>query len=225
VTPHCLSDKRKTSKDFIRWHYGQLDPNAAMIGGTLVVGEVQMICDLATSLTPESLLASINHCLHENLFTKEQLLSVMETRPGMKGGNLLKRLLRFATPKCESPLETIAWTAIYKAGLTLPQQQVLIRDNNHAFIGCVDMYWEVRKRKIVLELDGQSKYKNDPEGKVQFTEKVREDKLREQGYEMIRSYWSEVRNGKMIQKLIDNHIPPRRNFTGTFPKQTSAGKK
>jgi hypothetical protein len=225
VKPHCLSDIRKTSDEVIQWHYGPLDPNASIIGGLLVVSAIQMICDLATTDTPESLLVSINHCLHKNLFTREQLLSAIDNRPHMKGGTLLKRLLRFATPKCESPLETIAMLAIYKAGLTMPQQQVVIRDNNRAFIGCVDMYWEVRKKKIVLEMDGQSKYKNDPDGKVRFNEKVREDKLREQDYEVIRSIWPEVRDGKLIQKLINNHIPARRNFTGTFPKQTTAGKK
>jgi hypothetical protein len=170
VKPHCLSDIRKTSDEVIQWHFGSLDPNASIIGGLLVVSEVQMICDLATSDTTESLLVSINHCLHKGLFTKEQLLSVLNDRSYMKGGALLKRLLRFATPKCESPLETIAMLAIYKAGLTMPQQQVVIRDNNQAFIGCVDMYWEVRKRKIVLELDGQLKYKNDKDGKVQFND-------------------------------------------------------
>ncbi|MDR0876047.1 MAG: hypothetical protein LBN12_07560 [Clostridiales Family XIII bacterium] len=217
VKPHCLSDIRKTSDEVIYWHYGPLDPNASIICDLLVVSEVQMICDLATSDTPESLLVSINHCLNKNLFTKEQLLSAIDARPYMKGGVMLKRLLRFATSKCESPLETIAMLAIYKAGLTMPQQQVVIRDNKRAFIGCVDMYWEISKRKIVLEMDGQSKYRNDKDGKVQFTEKVREDKLREQGYEVVRSIWSEVMNGKLVQKLIDKNIPSRRFSKREFP--------
>jgi very-short-patch-repair endonuclease len=214
LKPHCLSDKRKNS-DVIEWHYGKLDPNAVVQNGYLVVSDIRMICDLATTDTPECLLVSLNHCLHEELFTKEQLLAALENRPGMKGGNLLKRLLRFATPKCESPLETIATIYIYKAGLKMPQQQVDFYEKGRRFAR-VDMYWEVRKRKIVLELDGQIKYKDE---QVRFREKIREDKLREQGCEVIRATWSDVMNGQLVQKLIDKNIPLRRNFSGTFPQR------
>ena len=159
-------------------------------------------------------MVSINHCLHKKLFTKKDFSSELINRKGLKGSVLLRRLLRFTSEKCGSPLETIAWCALYDAGFVLPQQQVDIFDK-HEFSGCVDMYWEFRNRKIVLELDGKVKYNV---GSDLYAEKRREDHLRKLCYEVYRAGWNDVKNGEFVQMVRNIGIPTRRNFVGTLPK-------
>jgi very-short-patch-repair endonuclease len=212
MRPHCIRECRK-SKDFIRWHYGPPDPNATWIHNCLFASPIRAICDMALLNTPASLLVSINHCLNKGLFTKDQFFAELRARPGMKGRKLLMRLLEFATEKCESPLETIAWIALYKAQFKMPGQQVRIYENHHR-IGRLDMLWELRERKIILELDGRIKYL---QGEALFKEKRREDKLRSMGYEFIRGDWEDVQNGELVKLLRERKIPIRRNFGKSFP--------
>jgi hypothetical protein len=214
MRPHCFSGKPKGA-DFIRWYHGKYDPQARMLGGYIVVGPIQTIFDMAKYHSPESLLVSINHCLYHQLFTKEAFAAELEKRHGMRHRDLLRRLLRFANPKCESPLETIAWVALYRAKLALPEQQIDFFDS-HQFVGCVDMYWEIRGKKIILELDGWSKYKEGDDFK---REKRREDHLRKLCDVCIRAEWRDVRSGALVQMLVENGIPFRRNFVGTFPEK------
>jgi very-short-patch-repair endonuclease len=211
--PHGTSEIFRETDDIVRWHFGPCDPDVAVINGLLVASPIRTICDLAKCDSPESLLVSINHCLFHELFSKERLTAELEKRTRMKGKALLKQVLRYTTPKCESPLETIAWIALYNAGFTMPQQQVVIHDNG-SFVARVDMYWELRGRKVVLELDGRIKYEIKDN---LIEEKRREDKLRDMGYEVIRADWGMVKKGELVQKLMKKEIPMRRYSARKFP--------
>jgi hypothetical protein len=215
MRPHALTEIGRGS-DIVHWHRGAPDPRAVMRGESLVVGAMRSVCDMAKYDSPESLLVSINDCLHKKLFTKEEFAAELNQRRGMRNRKLLKRLLRFATSACESPLETIAWIALYQARLTMPQQQVGIFDHRE-FVGRVDMYWNLRGRIIFLELDGWSKYKEGDDFK---REKRREDHLRKLCDEFIRAEWRDVRSGALVQALMEKGIPVRRDFVGTFPVET-----
>lgn len=221
---HCISTTRM-SEDIIRWHYGERDRASTIESGILAASPIRTVCDLAKFDSPESLLVSINHCLFNDLFSREQLLEEIENKRGMNGRRILGKLLRFSTKQCESALETIAWISIYQAGFVVPQQQLIIRKEKD-FIARVDMFWELRDRKVILELDGKIKYKENSKydgnskfkkDDVLYDEKIREDRLRELGYEVIRATWAEVRSGVFVKKLCAKKIPLRRNFTGTFP--------
>jgi very-short-patch-repair endonuclease len=214
MRPHCVSEKAKGT-DFIRWRYGTEDPNAAILRGTWVVSPARAVCDLAKFDSPGSLLVSINYCLNKKLFTKGQLREEIARRPGRRWKNVLERLLRHATGQCESPLETIAWAALYEGGYKMPRQQVDFYED-HVHVARVDMYWKCRGRRIVFELDGKRKY-SEPD--VLFDEKVREDKLREMGFEVFRATWKDVYNGALIRKLTKMKIPKRRYFGKAFPQK------
>ena len=212
MRPNCISEKVKGS-DVIRWHYGPLDVQAKTVNKFLVAGPIRTLCDLAKYDDSKSLLVSINHCLNKDLFNIKELSTEIENQTGMRNRKLLQRLLRFANDKCESPLETIAWIEIYNAGFVLPQQQVNFY-NDHKFLGRVDMYWEIRNRKIVLELDGKAKLFS---GEDLFKEKRREDQIRQLGCEFIRVDWDEVKSGELVKKLSALSIPTRRYRANTIP--------
>jgi very-short-patch-repair endonuclease len=214
LSPYSICTGTK-SKDDITWLFGPLDPNATIIDGVAVASPIRTICDLARADTPESLLVSINHCLFFGLFSKKEFLAYLKLRLGIHKGKLLTTLLEFASAKCESALETIAWLTIYKGKFEMPQQQVQIRDTK-GLIGRVDMLWEFHNRKVVLELDGYVKYRSHDSDAV-IKEKIREDRLRAQGYEVIRIIWREVKSGELLQILSEKKIPTRRYFGTKFP--------
>ena len=205
LRPNCISENRK-HYDLICWRYGKRDSRAETIDGLSVASPERTICDLAKYDSPASLLVSINDCLNSKFFKKEDLLNELEAHKNRKWQNRIKGMLDYASDKCDSALETYAWIAIHEAGYKLPMQQVSIYDNR-TFIGRVDMLWEIRNRKIVLELDGRIKYSNPD---VIFDEKIREDCLREMGYKFIRATWKDVENGILLGKLENAKILKRR---------------
>ncbi|MDR0875577.1 MAG: hypothetical protein LBN12_05150 [Clostridiales Family XIII bacterium] len=212
MRPNCISEIHRRT-DLIHWHYEQRDPDATHARRILCARTSRSICTLAKTDTPDSLLVSINHCLYKRLFTREQILTELDMHPHIQGCNILERLMAFATPKCESPLETIAAIALYKAGFVMPQQQVNIYSGRKR-IGRVDMIWKLRRRNVILELDGRLKYKQADD---LFAEKRREDAIRAEGYMVLRADWDDVHNGQLAKLLAEQKIPMRRNFGLKFP--------
>ena len=215
MRPHCINEKRRKSNDIIRWHFGKRDIDATIKNNLLVASPFRMICDLAKCGTPESLLAVINQCLAEGIATKKELSTKVENQSvNMRGKNLLRRLLVFATPNCESPLETIALIEIYKAGFVVPQQQEEFYYQQR-LIGRVDMCWKLRCGKtLILEMDGLSKYENKD---VWIAEKKREDALRLLGHDVIRATWKDVKSGRFVRMLSEKNVPLRRYSGLKFP--------
>ena len=207
--PHCTTRVRR-STDIICWRNNRIEPETYSANNFTITSPIHTVCDLAQFDSEHSLLASINHCLFQKLFTKEQILSKIDAGIIVHGKSKIKKVLTVANDKCESPLETLAWIAINNAGFLLPKQQVDLYDTD-GFIGRVDMLWQISNRKIVLELDGMMKYKDI---KDLHNEKIREDRLRRLKYEVIRATWKSVKNkdSGLIRLLEDAHIPKRKYF-------------
>ena len=207
MRPHCITIKSKNF-DIICWRHGELDLAAEYVNSLLVASPVRTICDLAKYDTPQSILASINDCLYKGLLSKDQLLEAIDGDIDIRGKRKIKNVLDVASEKCESALESLAWIQINNSGFLLPNQQVEIR-NQGRLIGRVDMIWEVKNRKIILELDGMNKYEtiNDL-----HKEKLREDNLRKLGFEVIRATWKDLFNEKLIYSLEEAKIPKRRYY-------------
>jgi very-short-patch-repair endonuclease len=212
MRPHCISQHHR-SNDWIRWRNGPTDENASVIRSLLAASPPRIICDLAEDDSPESLLVSINYCLYKKLFRKKDLLAEMKKHPGLRGAKVLRRLLYFATDQCESPLETLAWLALYKSKYVMPAQQIRFHDHGK-IVGQVDMYWELPSRTVILELDGKMKYHDE---NVTYKEKRREDALRAMGHEVIRAGWADVMNGTLTQRLHEEKIPERKYYGRKFP--------
>lgn len=205
MRPHCIAQTSRCT-EIICWRRRAYDKKAVIVNQLSVVNPSRAICDLANYDTSVSLLTSINHCLFTRQFTINQLFKELDISKAFRGKNKLKNILKYASSKCESPLETLAWVKIYNAGYVLPIQQKNIFDNQN-FIGRVDMYWEIKDKKVILELDDMNKYEDITD---LHSEKYREDKLRMLKYEIIRATWKNVINGEFIIMLEKVGIPKRR---------------
>ena len=207
MRPHCITYKGKHA-DIICWRERSLDPKAKVVNGFLVASPIRVICDLAKNDSMHSLLASINHCLNKKLFSKEELLAEIDKAPRIMGKNKIKKVLKVASDKCESTLESLAWITINNEGFLLPEQQIKIYDKKK-FIGRVDMCWKIKGRTIILELDGMIKYEDRDAFRL---EKIREGKLYDCGHHVVRATWDDVISGVLLKRLEKEGIPKRRNF-------------
>ena len=75
-----------------------------------------------------------------------------------------------------------------QAGLAV-RSQVKIADPRGSIVARVDL---LIGERVVVEVDGALKYADDPDGHTLFREKVREDRLRELGYEVVRVTWADL---------------------------------
>lgn len=92
----------------------------------------------------------------------------------------------FADAQAETALESLGRARLHEQGLPPPELQVWIDDGGPPFAR-VDQCWP--GQRTVAEADGALKY---GEAGSLFAEKLREDRLREAGWEVVRYTWDEA---------------------------------
>ncbi|MEP6464429.1 MAG: type IV toxin-antitoxin system AbiEi family antitoxin domain-containing protein [Frankiaceae bacterium] len=102
------------------------------------------------------------------------------------GMTSISRAVAFSDPGSESVLESVCRVVFARGGLPPPHTQVTLGSHT-GLIGRVDFYWP--ELATVAEADGRAKYVR-PEDLWQ--EKVREDRLREAGMQVVRLTWAQA---------------------------------
>jgi very-short-patch-repair endonuclease len=138
----------------------------------------------------ESMVVSIEHCLNKNMISKSGLVSFFDSKSGYRHITKLAAAAKLSDEGSESPLESRIKFAINRAGIPTPIQQYKIEKYR------VDMFWP--EYNLILEIDGMTKYETKAD---LIYEKLREDDLREMGYEIVRCYDSDLKTGCFIDKL------------------------
>lgn len=93
--------------------------------------------------------------------------------------------VEFADGRAESALESVGRVRFHQHGLVAPDLQVVLGDDE-GVIGRVDHYWAATR--TIGEADGALKYAEPAD---LFAEKVREDRFRDAGYQVVRYTWDE----------------------------------
>lgn len=115
-----------------------------------------------------------------------ELAAALDACAGWPGVTRARRAVELARCGAESPLESLGRLTLVEAGLPEPELQVEVHDEG-GFVARVDQLW--RQQRVVGEADGLSKY-SDP--RVLQAEKLREDRLRDLGLEVVRYTWRDV---------------------------------
>ena len=107
---------------------------------------------------------------------------------------MLRRMLPHANPLSESVGESLSRAVMLELpDLPVPQQQVEIFDDHGKLIARVDF---LLADKVVGEFDGMVKYNgtfgDKPAWQTVVDEKIREDRLRAQGYTVVRWTWQDL---------------------------------
>jgi hypothetical protein len=129
-------------------------------------------------------------------------LVAMERWPGVRAA---RRMVHFLDTRSESPGESVSRVRMHLDGLPAPELQQEIHGPDGRVIARVDFLW--RERRLVGEFDGRVKYgrllrPGQSAEDVLFEEKLREDRIRDEDYGVVRWTWPDLQERYLLRDRI-----------------------
>lgn len=183
------------SRDGARYEHGDVsivpaelpDDHATVLDGLPVTSPARTVIDVARTSTFVGGVVTADSALHARVVTAADLAATLAPCSLWPGARSAARVLDFADGRAESAGESLGRVVFHENGLPSPDLQVVLGDDGGAFARS-DFYW--REHRTVGEMDGKIKY-GDPQ--ALWLEKVREDRLRDGGFEVVRFTWNGLR--------------------------------
>ena len=177
-------------------HAGRLDPGDVItIHGVRATSSGRTLADLARTTSHPTAVIAADYALAKRMVTPAELALALGAAGHCRGAAAARRALLFADGRSESAGESRTRLALHQGGLPAPHLQVQIYAPDGTFLGRVDLGYP--ELGVLIEFDGKVKYQQPfrpgqkPE-EVVIAEKLREDRLRELGYVVVRFVWSEL---------------------------------
>lgn len=149
--------------------------------------------DLARQFEFRPAVVALDSLLRRTDLSRDDFRRVLDDCAGWPGIGAAERAVGFADPAAESVLESVARVVFFEQGLPAPTTQVTLGDDLASW-GRVDFLW--RQYRTVAEVDGRVKYLPADGGTLPvdalWREKLREERLREAGFEVVRLTWWQV---------------------------------
>lgn len=174
------------------------------IEGVAVTSVARTLDDLARSVGLAPAVAVLDDALHRDLVGPPELAAVLARTSGWRGAPAARRAVGFADGRAMSVGESRSRVAMAELGLPVPELQ---REIGGAY---VDFAWPAFR--TVGEFDGRVKYGRylqpgqDP-GDAAFAEKIREDRIRDEGWRVVRWVWADLEDFRVVAHRL------RRAFT------------
>jgi hypothetical protein len=197
---------------------GKLD--AQELDGLLVTSRVATVLDLAAFVPFAEAIVPLDHVLKPDparglpALTKEDLLAALPERYLAAVERRVRAAIEFADPRSGSAGESYSRGLIQVAGFAAPTLQYEVRSST-GLVGYSDFYWE--ESRTVGEFDGVAKYQRDEflkgrtPGQVVVDEKLREDRIRATGRNVVRWVWADLWTpGGLERQLAAAGVPRRR---------------
>jgi hypothetical protein len=195
-----------TRRRLVQVHGTPLDPReVTTIDGVPVSSLTRTVLDLARTLPMEQPVAAGDRALALGL-PKGKLeagLQAMERWPGVRSA---RRAVAFLDIRSESVGESVSRVRLMEEGLPAPEPQREIFGPDGQLIARVDFCWE--EERTIGEFDGKIKYGRllKPGQRIEdviFDEKVREDSLRDLGWQIVRWLWRDLyRHGVLRERVL-----------------------
>jgi very-short-patch-repair endonuclease len=157
------------------------------VGGMRLMSVDRAIVETACTTTYEVGVVLADAALRMRVASREGLADVVRRHTRWHGSPAARAAAQFADGLSESVGESRLRVLIANHGLPIPELQVEIRDAAGRLIGRVDF---LLAGVLVIEFDGAMKYGDTADAVL--AEKWREDRLREQGYGVLRLNWSDL---------------------------------
>ena len=187
-------------------HIGRLAPSEiGRITGIRVTSPARTLADIACSSSFVTTVVAADAALRRRLITPEELAAALAKTAHRSGAPAARRALRFADGRCESVGESLLRVAMHQARLPEPELQIRIIGPNGIVIARCDLGYP--EFGVLIEFDGAIKYRKllrpgeNPEDVV-LAEKIREDRIRDLGYVVVRVVWAELADPTAIAAKI-----------------------
>jgi hypothetical protein len=177
----------------------------ALIDGITVTSLVRTVLDLARTVPMEQAVSAGDWALANGLspLDLERRLVTMEHWPGVRRA---RRVVRFLDPRSESAGESVSRVRMLEDDLPIPDLQREVFGPDGRLVARVDFCWD--EHQTIGEFDGKVKYgrlvkPGQSIEKVIFEEKVREDALRDLGWQVVRWLWRDLyRRGVLRDRVL-----------------------
>ena len=184
-------------------HGALITDDVTRIDGLAVTSLPRTLADLGRTLEPGWALAALDEALRERACSEAEVQAVLARMRGIPGIRKARRVLGLADARAESPAESLSRMMLVDAGLPPDDlQRVLPYPGGE---DRVDFWWDAG---VVGEFDGELKYHAHARpgltpAQVLWAEKQREDRIRRQGYVVVRWTWDELmrRPDRIIAEL------------------------
>jgi hypothetical protein len=176
-------------------HEGPLDlascthDNGVFVGPEpIVVAGAMLVADQDAALVVG------DSALNRGIVTLPELTDVADDWLRYGGSRALRYRLSLLHPEAESPGETLSLSMFRRGGLPTPELQYRV-DLPDGSVAYADFAWP--EHRVLGEFDGKGKYLRDlrpgeEPGEAVFREKLREDRLRDLGWVVVRLVWSDL---------------------------------
>jgi hypothetical protein len=170
------------------------------LNGLQVTSLARTVVDCARTYPYEKAVAIGDAALGIGL-PQEELARSLERARYRTGMPHARRVVTFIDGRAESVGESKSRIVLSGLGLPMPQPQLDIFDGNGRRVARTDFGWE--GLRTVGEFDGKVKYgrlrrPGEESEDAVFREKLREDRIRDLGWEVVRWTWSDLQQPQVF---------------------------
>lgn len=189
----------------VELHAASLPPaHVAVVDGLAVTTLARTVADLGRTLPFHQAVAAGDRAAAQDLDFGhlDDVLESMRQWPGVRGA---RRVADFLDGRAGSVGESVSRVRLGEVGLPAPVLQHEVRGADGTLIGRVDFAWP--DRRTIGEFDGRVKYGallrpgQRPEDVV-YAEKLREDALRDAGWQVVRWTWADLAHPLVIRQRL-----------------------
>ena len=198
VTRSRSSGGRKSAS--VHLHPAPLVPEEiVVVDGVATTSLARTFVDIARTTSFENAVV-IGDCALRRGMRREDVAVALERLHGRRGMSRARVAAEFIEPGAESPGESVSRVRMRADGWPMPALQQEIRVVGR-FVGRVDFFW--KEHGVVGEFDGMVKYRSENPGAVVEREKLREDAIRDAGFEVFRWVWADLRDFDRVRERFD----------------------
>ncbi|HEY5848210.1 MAG TPA: type IV toxin-antitoxin system AbiEi family antitoxin domain-containing protein [Microlunatus sp.] len=178
--------------------------DVVLLDGIALTSLARTVGDLARTLPFEQGVAVGDQALRLGL-ELDELAVVLELAARWVGAVQARRVAAFLDKRSESVGESFSRVRCHELGLPVPDPQYDVFDEQGLHVGRADFGWP--ELRTLGEFDGKSKYlrlrrKDETIEEAVIREKLREDRLRDLGWQVVRWIWAELFRAEVIAERL-----------------------
>jgi putative AbiEi antitoxin of type IV toxin-antitoxin system len=184
----------------VRHHVGKLAPvDLIETDGLVTTTVARAVLETACTTSFEAAVVIVDAALRDHVITPDELRRLLGVIEFWPGSATARAAVGFGDSRSESVGESRLRVLMHTYGLPTPVLQMEFRDAD-GLIGRVDFYFP--QYDTVVEFDGRLKY-GGGSADVLVREKVREDRLRGLGLQVVRADWTTFDRPRRFRAGID----------------------
>lgn len=183
----------------VRHHRGKLTAaDLTTVNGLPVTTVPRALFEMACTSSFEAAVVSADAVRRDHPGAADELRRLRDVTEFWPGSATARAALDFSSPLAESVGESRLRVLLHTHGLPVPALQVVFTDAD-GFVARVDFYFP--EYQTVVEFDGLLKYGADAREAL-IQEKLREDRLRALGLQVVRVTWADLQHpSRLIARI------------------------